>query len=219
MLGGHTGRMSAVAWSPDDRRVVTAAEDGVARVWDVRPSVGGGLELAAAPRVLDTGAPEFTVAYFSPSGESLVTASITGTIRVWPLDGGAPTVLDSGAMTFETAFSPDGRWIASAGEDSNVRLWTADGRHGPFVLEGHREGVRALAFSPDGRQLVTGGEDRTPRVWALGLELDADALRERLAQATTSCLRVEQRERLLAEGPEEARAARDRCEARYRPTK
>jgi WD40 repeat protein len=45
----------------------------------------------------------------------------------------------------------------------------------PKVLEGHRDGVLALAFSPDGETLFSGGRDRTVRCW------DVASLRERAA--------------------------------------
>ncbi len=218
LLGGHAGNMSSVAWSPDDRRVATTDEAGVARLWSVRPRGDGGLELDGAPRVLETGAPGYVSVSFSPDGARLMTAADDGRLQVWSLSGDADALeLRADATTYEAAYSPDGRWIASAGEDSLVRLWSSDGAHGPLVLEGHREGVRALAFSPDGRRLVTGGEGTSGIVWELdGLQLEVDALRRRLADATTSCLSVPQRERLLAERRAEAELARARCETRIR---
>ena len=54
-----------------------------------------------------------------------------------------------------------------------------------------------------------------PVIWEIDFEIEVDPLRARLHEATTSCLSVADRERLLAESREEAERAHDDCERAF----
>ncbi|QRN92926.1 PD40 domain-containing protein [Archangium violaceum] len=149
----------SATFSPDGSYLVTASEDGTARVW----SAGG-----SGPIVVLRGheGPIHSVT-FSPDGRRIVTASEDGTARVWNADGsGAPVVLrghERGVTS--AAFSPDGLRIVTASEDGTVRVWSAGGSEPPRVIQGHEGIVHSAAFSPDGQSIVTASEDGMSRVW------------------------------------------------------
>ena len=74
-LKGHRGYVTSVAFSPDDKRIVTGSEDKTARVWDA--STGKEvLQLKGHSSFV------FSVA-FSPDGKRIATGSYDNTARIW----------------------------------------------------------------------------------------------------------------------------------------
>ena len=156
---GHGGEVRQAAFSPDGSRIVTASEDGTARVWRA--------DGTGEPVVLKGHEGGVNSAAFSPDGARIVTASRDNTARVWRADGiGGPVVLKGHEHDVSSAaFSPDGARIVTASEDGTARVWQADGTGEPVVLKGHEYGVSSAVFSPDGARIVTASWDGTARVW------------------------------------------------------
>jgi len=106
------------------------------------------------------------------------------------------------------AWSPDGQRIVSASSDRTVRVWNADGSGEPVPLIGHDLRVMQARFSPDGRSVASAG-DYTVRVWH---DLAPVALDDpRLWAATSYCLPIKRRIKLLGVSEEQAGRDRQRC--------
>jgi WD40 repeat protein/predicted Ser/Thr protein kinase len=165
---GHRGNSTMITFSPDGRRLASAGEDQVARLWD--PATGALLATCRGHMS------EVLSVAFRPDGARLVTTSWDGTVRQWNAATGRevepPYDRHSGVVN-AAVYSPDGQWVASAGSDRTVRVWRATGRQDVAVLHGHTEGVTRLVFAPDGRRLASFGPGsglgsaaaETVRVW------------------------------------------------------
>ena len=98
----HDGAVNAVAWLKDGR-IATAGGDGSHCALDA----GSGRSPTGCSTA--TPAPIVDLAV-SPDGKTLASASWDHTVRLWPLDGGAPRVLEGNTQNVNgVAFSPDGK--------------------------------------------------------------------------------------------------------------
>ena len=159
----------AVAFSPDDRLLATAAADGTVRLWDIsdptRPRQLGQPLTKLADAVYQV--------TFSPDGRVLAASGEDGDVRLWDVtEPGRPRLLTvlSGpvGIVYDVAFSPDGRTLATADGDKTIALWNITNPAAPAKigsLTGPAGTVFSVAFSPDGNTLAAGSQDDTTRLW------------------------------------------------------
>jgi WD40 repeat protein/serine/threonine protein kinase len=149
----------ALAWSPDGRRIATAHNDDILRVWEA--------DSDAPPQKLLGHDFRVHAVVWSPDGRRLASGGADNTVRIWGAgDGRPPRVLTGHSGVVDgLAWSPDGRRLTSASHDQTLRVWELEGAGGPRILEGHGGRVMAVAWSPDGRRITSSGEDGTVRIW------------------------------------------------------
>ena len=115
---GMDARGYDVAFSPDERRIVTASADRTARLWDVATG-----KLLIPPLRHNN---IVTHAAFSASGKRLVTASADGAVSVWDAATGAPVCapLHHAGAVVAAQFGADDHHILTASQDGTTRLWS-----------------------------------------------------------------------------------------------
>jgi WD40 repeat protein len=158
----------ALSFSADGRHLIAPcnrpSESGSFQLdmWDVQSGQQSGVMPQDPQRTEHTG----TIAglAISPDGNTLATASMDHSIRLWDLQSGRePTVLH-GHLTevWSVAFSPDGRTLISGAKDGSINLWSIPVTLRPDVLEGP---YTAEAFSADGKRLAVLDQQRGPLVF------------------------------------------------------
>src|SRR5439155_1287404 len=105
---------------------------------------------------------------FSPDGQTLASAGLSGRVSLWNSSAGMETrALAAPAPLQAVAFDPTSRLLAAAGKgpEAPLLVWTLDEpARPPAIYKGHSSNVYSVAFAPDGRHLVSGGDDRTARI-------------------------------------------------------
>ena len=145
ILSGHFDDVTAVAWSPDGKRIATGADDGV-RVWDV--VTGEGLFS------LEHGSKVRSVAW-SPDGRRIAAASDGGVRVLDAVTGEELLNLEHSRLVRSVAWSPDGRHIATSSTFDAVRVWDAVTGKELLSLERGR-GFGSVVWSPDGSRIAAG---------------------------------------------------------------
>ena len=166
VLAGHKGRLMDLAYSPDGGLIVTASDDGTARLWDA--------DTGRALRVLEHDARVSSAAFDAEGAHVLTTAD--GWAHIWEARTGEQ-VATWRAEARVAEFSPAGDIIVTAGRrNSSVRIWAWDGTGTPVPAsvstlgdEGAewRAAITSLAFDPTGNLLVTTAWDQPTRIWSM----------------------------------------------------
>ena len=160
ILKGHTSGVTSVAFSDDEKYLISASHDKTARIWR--------LDTDELLQTLDGFPGGVSSAKFAPTGKRAATAC-NDVITIW--DPVKPEKLRSVSLDTEkkrvhrTCYSPDGLVLAIADADSYARLLDVESGKVRAILKGHEKGVWFVVFSPDGKTLFTGGSDGLLKLW------------------------------------------------------
>jgi WD40 repeat protein len=160
--------LRAVAFSPDNRQLVTGGDFGAVHAWDADNG-------AAVASYAGHSGPIRSVAYTADGG--LATASADKTAAVWELNPNwvlerqignitDPSLLVHRVITLD--FSPDGQLLCTGGGEPSrsgeIKIWkVADGSLVRAIPDPHTDTVISVRFSRDGKLLASGGADKYVR--------------------------------------------------------
>ncbi len=177
-LVGHTRPISAIAWSPDGKRLASTAQEdgdggGELKIWDAKT----GRELF----VLENRANyALRAVAWSPDGQRLASGggrnsgfqnTIPGELKIWNAQTGTLLTTLTGhiGQVNSVAFSPSGRLLASAagafGPPGEVKIWDCETGEQLQDLAGHDNQVNSVSWSPDGKRLATTTSNGTIKIW------------------------------------------------------
>ena len=163
-LKAHQGPVNSLAFSPDDRWLVSGGEDGNVLVWNAQfPYVSRSL----VPPILYDRRYSAVGLAFSPNGRTLASSNWDGTIRLWDVESGSiqETIPVNEGNQGMIALSPDGTKLAVAAEVPPHRIWNSDGtEYRQLPLDGY---TSTVAFSPDGKWLATDDSNKFICLWAM----------------------------------------------------
>jgi len=166
-MGEHEGYVNScdVARRGNDL-VVTGADDGAAKVWDLRQR-----------RSVATFAGPYPVlsAAFSADSDMVCAAGLDGAVRVFDLRRQElwMELLGHHEPVTGLAVSPDGNFLLSNAMDNSLRVWDlrpyAPANRCVKVFAGHvhsfEQNLLRCAWSPDGAQVSCGSADGMVNVW------------------------------------------------------
>jgi WD40 repeat protein len=114
---GHKGLVNSVAFSPDSQRILTAADDGIVRVWDA--TTGAQLHdlLGGANRTL--------CAIYSPDGQRIASGGFDDNVRIWNAQTFEQVAQLGGHQeyVYSLAWRADSQQLLSCSGDHTVRIW------------------------------------------------------------------------------------------------
>lgn len=162
-LAGHNLTVTRIAFSPDDKYVLTASRD---RSWRLFERTGEGYvpshaeERAHARMILD-----------AAWGEGFfVTASRDKSVKIWKV-GTWECLATVNVGAAATAIAVKNDYIAVGTETGAIELFGIDGKAIVAVPESerHASAITRLAWSPTEMLLASAGEDRAVRVFTVSV--------------------------------------------------
>jgi predicted ATPase/WD40 repeat protein/DNA-binding SARP family transcriptional activator len=169
-LTGHTEPVLALAFAPvqavnaDDIVLASSSVDRTIRLWSIAE------QQRTTPRYLrqfNGHENEVLTVAFDPTGQTLVSGGMDGSVRIWDVASGATRQRLTGHTTAvsSVAISPDGGTLATSSFDHTLRLWELASGHSLCVQKEGHVGPHIVAFSPDGKTLAYGGDDFGIYLW------------------------------------------------------
>ncbi|CCF60319.1 hypothetical protein KAFR_0J02550 [Kazachstania africana CBS 2517] len=160
---GHFDSTNSLTYSPDGSRVVTAAEDGKIKVWDVV----SGFCLAT----FEEHTSSVTQVQFAKKGQVLFSASLDGTVRAWDLIRYRNFRVFTAAERIQfnsLAVDPSGEVVCAGSVDSfDIHVWSVQTGQLLDTLAGHEGPISCLAFSQENSILASASWDKTIRIWSI----------------------------------------------------
>jgi WD40 repeat protein/serine/threonine protein kinase len=105
----------------------------------------------------------------TPDGNSAISGSWDGTLRVWDLESGQSvrTLKGHAGWVYSVAITPDGKRVISASSDRTLRVWDLEKGQSVCIFQDHKDRVNSVAITPDGKRVISASSDRTLRLWDL----------------------------------------------------
>ncbi|KAI8338052.1 WD40-repeat-containing domain protein [Chlamydoabsidia padenii] len=159
---GHTAMIRSVVWDDQRHRLLTAGEDGLIRIWDLRTMRHTDTITCQAPISTMTLAVD----------RSCLMWTSGNTANFWNVDS-----LDHNDITthvLENSLSSISlhpnhtTFAAGSGDDLWVRIHDFATGEEKEIYKGHHGPIHTVSFNPDGEMLASGSEDGTIRLWKTG---------------------------------------------------
>jgi WD40 repeat protein len=157
-LQGHSYLVFDLAFSPDNRLLISSSWDGTARLWDL-----------ALGKERYTFQGQWSGVAFSRDGASVFTGGLDRFVHRWDTASGSEIqrygdgIFDPYAMQT----NPTGEWIAVGYQDGSIIFYEISSSYPVRALAGHAGLINGLTFSRDGGWLASASFDRLAKVWSV----------------------------------------------------
>lgn len=158
--------VSAVAFSPDGRNILSGSSDGIVRVWNIKENTPVPQQSVGRPL-----ANRLFRASYVPNSGLIAYVLLDGTINLRDAYTGAMAGKPSWARTDSfaadtLAVSGDGKWLVSESSIRTIQKWDiASGRALGDPMSRHTGSVNDVAVSPSNSLIAAASNDSTIRLW------------------------------------------------------
>ncbi|MGF1458258.1 MAG: AAA family ATPase [Leptolyngbyaceae cyanobacterium] len=166
-LAAHQGSVTAIAFSPCSKRLLSCGQDCAAYEWDLAET--GEAVVTFRGRLTNLLG---TVAYLPSATAELTHSVVVGRdenqLVIWDMKSARPVCVipDSCEAFMAVALSTDGRYLATSDVSKQVSIWEVKSRSRLCQLTDHPAPVESLVFIPNRAELMTSC-DYTVQRWQI----------------------------------------------------
>jgi WD40 repeat protein len=170
ILEGHESFVNCVAFTSDNKYIVSGSWDETIRIWNMIEKKEEG--------ILEGHTSGVTSLAITTDNKYIISAG-DKTIRIWNFEERKQESVLKGHTdpVRAVAVTSDRKYIVSTGLDKTVRIWNLQTRLEEAVLEGHSDYVTCISITSDDKYAVSGSVDKSLRVWNLKKRTQKVALR------------------------------------------
>lgn len=154
--------IGAVSLSSDKQTIATATNANSTGKYTVKLWHWNGKLLSTFPGHND----QVRGLNFSPDGQTIASASLDNTIKLWNVKNYKLVKDIKGTENFFGVRFVDNQLIAAASADNTVQLWNVKGQQ-IGTLTRHTDDVHYLDVSRDGKMIASISKDETVKIWSL----------------------------------------------------
>ena len=155
----HDSAIHSIQLSRDGKQLITAAEDGLIKLWD--------WETGEQERVFAGHNDAVNAIVWNEDETEILSSSQDTTSIIWDMETGGIVVQLTGHENSVTqaVWNNNESQVISISDDMTIRTWNSFSGTEIATLSGHTEGINRVAWSHDGNRIVTASEDATAIVW------------------------------------------------------
>ena len=172
-LTGHEGSIFDIAFMPDSKRALSAAQDGVLILWDL--ATGNAIRRLAGHQG------SVNSVAVSRDGRYAISGAVGGSVILWDVESGE--ILQrmighfEGRGVYDVAFLPGEQHAVSSAWDGTMIVWDLErgeqiqrltgleGGAGSHFSADEDWGIHGISLSPDGKTLLSAGRDESLLLW------------------------------------------------------
>ena len=160
LLQGHTGSVSSVAVTNDNKYVISCSNDSTIRIWNL-------LELKQEAVLEGQNSSYINCVTVSKDNKYFITGCRDKLICIWNLLELKQEAVLEGHLNGVTtvAVTSDNTYIVSGSFDNTVRIWNLLEKKQETVLEGHTSYIYCVVVTSNNKYIISGFADTTIRVW------------------------------------------------------
>lgn len=156
---GHERRINTLRFDRSGSRIVTASDDGKAKVWNVPDSSLRTSLTGHTDKVLGGS--------FSPDGARILTYSADRTARIWDAETGRLNLQmeAEGVGIVSAEYGDEGKAVILVLDDGTARICRGDRFSERIVLQEDSNRINGAWMSPDGSKVATGSSGGAAAIW------------------------------------------------------
>lgn len=160
----HNLAVTAIAVTPNSKRIVSGGGDGQVRVWDLTLTKPYQQDLKETMKEHKS---KVSCIKIKSNGLECVSSSEDGTVIIWDLVRFVRLQMVMANTLFEcVSYHPDENQIITSGTDRKIVYWeTYDGNQIRELDASNSGGINGLDIDISGQLFCTGGDDEILKVW------------------------------------------------------